>query len=137
MMGCIVQLKNDVSGIDQLFNCVYEYYTNSNREIQFLSSGQIGKGGDEGDCYFVNFILDRKYIFRYSIPIAIRTLAGLWIGVGPEYVSIGWLVHEKFYEQFSGNSTTEAVEHNLKLLDEYFALQNCCTCCKCQQNTIK
>jgi hypothetical protein len=121
----IVQLKNDPSGIDDLWNLLKSYYKNNNRDIKYLSSGTFGRGNDEGDHYFVNFLLDRKYVLKYSIPTAIRTFALLSLGVGPEFVPLELLVSEdRMHEfNFSMDSTTEAVEHNLALLDKYFETQ--------------
>ena len=66
-------------------------------------------------------MLDKKYAVKYSIPTAIRTFAGLWIGIGPEYVPIEWVVNKEVAKIFNGDSTTEAITHNLAMLDEYLA----------------
>lgn len=116
-----MRLKNDPSGIDDLVDFLRNYYEGRGREIRYLSSGTVGRGGDEGDYYYVSCLLDRKHVIKYSIPTAIRTFAGLWVGIGPEYVPIEWVVNQVSAKRFNGDSTSEAVEQNLALLDEYLA----------------
>ena len=120
-----MRLKNDPSGTDDLWNSLKSHYLQSSRSIKFLSSGAYGRGSDEGDHYFINFLLDKKYVLKYSIPTAIRTFAGLWLGMGPEFVPLELLISEDEEDSFNfnGDSTTEAVEHNLALLDKYFEAQ--------------
>ncbi|WP_147400570.1 hypothetical protein [Acidovorax cavernicola] len=117
----IVRLKNDPSGISELTALIKKYYTLRNREILIVSSGTSGRGLNEGDSYYVSFMIDRKHILKYSIPTAIRTFACLWIGIGPEYIPINYAINGKYEELFSVDSTTEAVEKNLELLDDYLS----------------
>jgi hypothetical protein len=106
---------------DDLWEHLRRFYEKQNRGFKYLSSGLLGRGPDEGDSYYVNFLIDKKYVVRYSIPTAIRTHAAVWIGIGPEFVHIGDLISYDSLNKFSMNSTAEALEINLTLLDEYLA----------------
>ncbi|MCW8209450.1 hypothetical protein D8B24_21120 [Verminephrobacter aporrectodeae subsp. tuberculatae] len=45
----------------------------------------------------------------------------LSLAIGPNYVPMFWLVTKENESKFSMDSTTEAVVHNLAMLDEYLA----------------
>lgn len=111
--------NNRIEHISELVSFVLEHYESQKRPILFLSSGLSGRGVDEGDHYYANFLIDKKTVIKYSIPASIRTSAGLWLGVGPEFIPIEHFLAEKGI--CNGDSTTEAIVHNLKMLDEYLA----------------
>lgn len=116
-----MQFRTDASGVDELWDFLRQYYEKKNRGIKFLSSGSVGHYDDEGDHYFVTFLLDRKHVLKYSMPTAIRTSSILWVGIGPEYVPIQWTLGAESSMRFSGDRSSDAVEKNLVLLDEYLA----------------
>ena len=132
-----MRLKNDVTGLDELFNCLSDFYQSRKRSFSCLDLGVKGNGDSEGDHYYVCFLLDKKTAIRYSIPIAFRTLPDLQLGIGPHYASLSELAdltNENFAYGFYLDSTTEAVEHNLKLLDQYLETQKCtCICPNCKK----
>jgi len=111
--------NNRIEHLHELVSFVIENYESKKRPILFLSSGLVGRGVDEGDYCYANFLIDKKTVIRYSIPASIRTFAVLWLGVGPEFAPVEYLLTEK--KIFSGDTTKEAVVHNLKMLDEYLA----------------
>jgi len=72
--------------------------------------------------YHQDFFVDRKHFIRYSIPIDTRNFyAMLSLAIGPNYVSMRWLVGDQNQSKFSMESTTEAVSQNLSMLDEYLS----------------
>jgi hypothetical protein len=111
-MEHIVQLKNDASSSLELNECVNAYFEKQNRSCKFLPP----KISSEGEWYALRFLIDRKHVIEYSIPID---------GVGPCFVFPIDLMNEEQAKDFnfSMDSTTEAVEHNLVLLDKYFETQ--------------
>lgn len=111
--------NNRIEFLHELISFVIEHYELQKRFVLFLSSGLSGRGVDEGDHHYANFLIDKKTVIKYSIPASIRTFAGLWLGVGPEFAPMEYLLTEKGI--FSGDATKEAVAHNLKMLDEYLA----------------
>jgi hypothetical protein len=118
-----VELKNNYATIsfNKLWDCLRLFYEKQDRSFKYLSSGLLGRGPDEGDSYYVNFLIDRKHVVRYSIPTAIRTHSMVWVGIGPEYVSIGDLISDASLNKFSMDGTEAAVEINLTLLDKYLS----------------
>lgn len=123
MGAYIVESKNNYISLtfDDLFECLRRFYEKQCREFKYLSSGLIGRGLDEGDSFYVNFFIDKKHVVRYTIPTAIRTYAAVWVGIGPEFIHIGLLISSESLNKFSLESTAEALEINLTLLDEYLA----------------
>jgi len=115
-------LKNDEKSFDLLFNTVGDYYEkNGNRTVyRFEKSKPIT--GLEAD-YFVRFLLEKKYVIEYRITqdrglfIAIPSLA-----IGPHYFSPGEFWDYKNAGRFTLEASTEGVEQNLKLLDEFLGM---------------
>jgi hypothetical protein len=114
-----VQLKNEISNPEDLFEALTYFYKIKNREMRYLSSGYVGQGGSEGDCFYVSFLLDRQYVLRYSMPNARRTFPVIYLGIGPEYVPIEWLVQKDAEFKLSWEMTSQAVGKNLILLDDF------------------
>ena len=112
-----MQQNDRIEKLHQLIKVVMNYYSLHNRDALFLSSGLQGRGVDEGDFLYANFIIDKSYVIRYSIPTSIRTFAGLWLGVGPDFVPLEYLLETQGL--LSGDDTVSAVEKNLGILDSY------------------
>jgi hypothetical protein len=115
----IVSSSNRIESLGELASFVIDFYESQKRPILFLSSGLNGRGVDEGDYHYVNFLIDKKTVIKYSIPASIRTSSNLWLGIGPGFAPMEYLLTEK--EIFSGEATREAITNNLKMLDEYLA----------------
>ncbi|MCW5223538.1 hypothetical protein D8B23_02550 [Verminephrobacter aporrectodeae subsp. tuberculatae] len=74
------------------------------------------------DVYEKVYFVARKYFIKYSIPIDTKNcFAMLSFAIGPNYVPMTWLVTEENESKFRVDNTTEAVVHNLAMLDEYLA----------------
>lgn len=113
----IVQLKNDESSRFLLINCIENYYQTRGRFCSMV-------GGDciESERFSMVFLIDRKHVFRYLIPIDVRNyFASLEIGIGPVFVSPFSVTDYADAQRFKKDATTEAVEQNLALLDELLA----------------
>ena len=75
---------------------------------------------DENDWHYEHFLLDRKHVFRYGIGKDRRMMLGsLELGIGPHYFSAADFWDEANFKRFSMEASTEAIEHNLGLLDEF------------------
>jgi hypothetical protein len=115
-----VQLKNDLQS-QILLNEVIEsfFQKNGNRnDRNFLSTT------DEDGTYYTHHLIDRRHVIRYSIG----TDRGSWLGaleiaIGPHYFGPAAFWSYENFERFSIEATTEAVEKNLALLDEFWDLK--------------
>ena len=111
-----MQINNDQTSKSALITCVMDYYATRGR---FCSP--VGAEFSENERYSYDFLIDRKNVIRIHIPIDRRNLyAGVMIGIGPCFVNPVDLMSYADADKFSLNSTTEAIEHNLALLDKYF-----------------
>ncbi|MCP2087413.1 UNVERIFIED_ORG: hypothetical protein J2Y81_003430 [Paraburkholderia sediminicola] len=113
-----MQLTSDIDSINLLDETVRDYYAKSgNRSaIRFLHR----KGG-EGDNFFTHFLIDRKHVICYEIG----TDRGMWLGavslaIGPHYFGPADFWSYEASERFKMDASTDAVIHNLALLDEFF-----------------
>lgn len=119
MEGIIVQLKNDEIGFSALYNTVVKYYeVHGERSVFIFESQEPSDDFDSG--YYVRFLMDRKNVIEYKIcsdrnmSIAILSLA-----IGPHYFNPGEFWNYKNSQRFTLEATTEGLEFNLKLLDEF------------------
>lgn len=125
MEGFGVELKNDVLSRNEMRLCIERYYRDRGRDC--FGYGEVVHtslmdGITCEDTYSMKYLIDKKNLIRYHIPIDARNFyACLCLGVGPEYVNMRNLVSEKNQYKFSMESTTDAVVHNLAMLDEYLA----------------
>ena len=116
-----MRLKNNASGLEEFSQCLETYYYERGRNFSILEAGTSGRGGDEGDHYFIIYRIDNKYKIKYSMPTAIRTFACIFVAMDNKFYLIEDLTGENILEsRISGDSTTEAVVDNLVYLDEYF-----------------
>jgi hypothetical protein len=121
-----MELKNNPESYAALNECIDLYY--SARGLPCLPIGEIKINTSEingvtyENDYVKNYFVARKYFIQYGIAIDTRNFFSmLSLGIGPGYVPMRWLVTEENKSKFSMESTTEAVVHNLAMLDEYLA----------------
>lgn len=112
-----MQLKNDIGSVNLLDETIRGYYEKHGHRsaIRFLHS----KGDDDSFC--TQFLIDRKHVIRYQIG----TDRGVWLGalllaIGPHYFGPADFWSYEASERFKMDASTDAVIHNLALLDEYF-----------------
>jgi hypothetical protein len=129
-----VQFSADRPDTNRLLDFLYEFYTNKQRPFQYLDDGMIGDGSKtEGNLYYVSYLLDKRYVIRYSMPIGIRTYAFISIGIGPHFISMYDLLPYDEAHRFSMDNTADAVKYNLNRLDEYLPRYSYCTRHECEQ----
>ncbi|WP_265645315.1 hypothetical protein [Verminephrobacter aporrectodeae] len=121
-----MKLKNDLQSYAALDACIDKYYRNKGLPCLPYGEGIVKTSVIDGriyeEVYEKVYFVARKYFIKYGIPIDTRNFfAMLFLAIGPNYVPMFWLVTEENDSKFSMDSTTEAVTHNLAMLDEYLA----------------
>ncbi len=113
-----MQLKNDLQGRNLLRECIENYYEkNGNRKtVNFKNENQ----NDDFEFFYCYFLIDRKYVIRYGV-LNDRDLwiGGIGLAIGPHYFHPADFWDYQNSERFKLGACTEAVEHNLRLLDEF------------------
>lgn len=111
-----MQLSNDFHGFNTLRNTIIDCYEKSNRSIKCFLRTEDKEWG----WHYEHFLLDRKYVFRYGIGIDRQIMLGsLELAIGPHYFGPSDFWDYANSERFSIEASTEAVENNLVLLDEF------------------
>jgi hypothetical protein len=120
-----VELKNDAQSRNEMHLCIEQFYRDRNRSCFGYGDAVHSSIVDGMNCeetFSMKYLIDKKNFIRYHMPIDTRNFyAYLCLGIGPEYVNMRNLVNEENQSKFSMESTTEAVVHNLAMLDEYLA----------------
>lgn len=113
-------LKNDGASFDALFNAINAFYSEiGNRTVLIFEEQLPSENSETG--YFVRFLLDRKQVIEYRIATDRGFfLSILSLAIGPHYFIPGEFWNYEDAQRFSLEPSTEAVVHNLKLLDEFF-----------------
>ena len=114
-----MRLKNDMSGFAELFNTVSSFYqqTEGRRVIIFEEKYP---GEDVVSDYFVRYLLDAKNVVEYRIANDRNVfLSVLSLAIGPHYFIPGAFWDYENSQRFNLDASTEAIVHNLTLLDEF------------------
>lgn len=114
-MGNIVQLSNDEISWNFLSETIQNHYREQGRTVSIFSAPAPNQGNSLEFC----FLIDRRYVAKYLIGWDRSYLGTLLLAVGPHYFSAADFWDYPNYERFSIEATTEAVERNLSLLDEF------------------
>jgi hypothetical protein len=114
-----VQLRNEIDSFDALFNTVTLFYNrDKGRRISIFETKVPDQDIDTG--YFVRYLLDSEHVVEYRIANDRRTfLSILSLAIGPHYFPPADFWDYENSQRFSLDASTEAIEHNLKLLDEF------------------
>lgn len=114
-----MKLNNDDTGQNLIRNTVLNHYKCAGIVVSlFLIS-------DEHQWHYEHFLLDRKHVFRYGIGKDREiTLATLELGIGPHYFGPSDFLDYQNSQRFSIEASTNAVEQNLNLLDEFLGYQS-------------
>lgn len=113
-----MQLKNDIASFRQLYEAVQKYYrVHGNRALTIFADKSPG----DGEKYYIRFLVDRKHIVEYAI-VEDRgfNLSGVSLAIGPHYFGPADFWSYENSERFTLEASAEAVERNLKLLDEFW-----------------
>lgn len=114
-----MQLKNEMNSFELLFNTVSSFYQQFEKR-RFLIFEEKFPSEDIDSGYFIRYLLDAKHVVEYRITsdrnlfISIPSLA-----IGPHYFSPMEFWDYQNSQRFSLEASTEAIAHNLKLLDEF------------------
>jgi hypothetical protein len=109
-----VQLKNDECGWNNLKDTILNHYNKIGMPINFSGSSR-----EEG-WLFHYYLIDKKHVIQYGIGEDRHVmLGGLALGIGPRYFGPSEFWDYENSERFSMEASTEAVEKNLNLLDEF------------------
>lgn len=119
-----MQLKNEAESFDLLFNTVSSYYRKyGNRQIVIFEEKYPSDDFEFG--YFVRYLLDKKHVVEYRVKSDRGLLLSIVsIAIGPHYFSPGDFWNYENSQRFSLEASTEAIDHNLKLLDEFLGYTN-------------
>jgi hypothetical protein len=117
--GGIVQFKNDMSSYDALFNTVSSFYQAIPGRRVVIFETQF-PGEDLGEDYFVRYLLDAKHAVEYRIERDRNFLLSvLSLAIGPHYFPPCDFWDYENSQRFKLEASTEAVVHNLTVLDEF------------------
>jgi hypothetical protein len=113
----IMQLGNDIGGLRALYDSIYAYYARF--EGRFVSIFD-DTSPDESGSYSVRFLLDRQHVVQYSIGQDRGVnLGALTMAIGPHYFRPADFWSYEAGTRFKIEASTDAVIHNLALLDEF------------------
>lgn len=112
-----MQIKNDIEGWNLLQSTINQYFKrDEKRTISYF----LETKNEEWGFFYQHFLLDRKHIFRYGIGQDRETwIGGLELAIGPHYFGPADFWSSAASERFQMAASTEAVEHNLRLLNEF------------------
>lgn len=114
----IVQLENDFPSFQKLYEVVYAYYKeHGDRHVSIFDDQRPGNEGK----YFVRFLVDRRHVVEYAI-VQDRgvCLSGVSLAIGPHYFGAADFWSYEASRRFKLDASTDAVVHNLALLDEFW-----------------
>lgn len=113
-----MQLKIDVDGRNLLDETIHNFYKrNGARNVRNFMHSEDKEWG----TFYTHFLIDRKHVIRYGIGQDRGfLLGGVDLAIGPHYFtpSVFWSYENS--ERFSLEASTEGVEQNLALMDEFF-----------------
>lgn len=100
---------------------VEEYYKNKNKNIYIFSMPQF----DRNEEYEISFLVNRKHVVKYCIGHDRGIyLCAVLLAIGPHYFGPADFWSYKDSERFTLEASTEGVQKNLELLDEFLAYTN-------------
>jgi hypothetical protein len=106
-----MKVRNDLQ------SSVLEYYKHLNREVRyFLETKNVDWGWT-----FLHFLVDKRHVIRYGFGVDRNVLVGgVEIGIGPHYFGAAAFWSYENSMRFINSLETDAVFHNLRLLDEFW-----------------
>ncbi len=112
-----MQLKNDTNGRNLLREVVTGYYEKlGNRTVSCF----LRANNPEWNWYYEHYLIDHKHVIRYGLGEDRHLLiGGVELAIGPHYFAPVDFWDYPNSQRFKIEASTEAVEYNLKLLDEF------------------
>lgn len=113
----IMQLGNNIGGLKALYEAIYTYYARyDGRPVVIFDDKSPDANGD----YYVRFLLDRQHVVQYSVGRDREVnLGALTLAIGPHYFRPADFWSYEASTRFRIEASTDAVMHNLALLDEF------------------
>lgn len=116
-----MESKDDPTCAEELRIVIQDFYKKQGQHFYCVSFGAVGRGCDEGDHLYAEYLLDKKHVIKFTVPTAIRTYGVIYIGVGPTYIPIEVFISSKSNSKFFGAKSRKSIDSDLFLLNEYFA----------------
>jgi hypothetical protein len=114
-----MQLKNDHQGLDLLRDTILDHFNIEKGRVAvcFLESRN-----EEWGRHYQHYLIDRIHVFRYSIGEDRGLITGaLELAIGPHYFSPEYFWSYENARRFRMEASTEAVQLNLRLLEEFLS----------------
>ena len=119
-----MRFNNEMASFEALFNTITSFYQGSKGRVILI----FDEGFPNDDIlsgYFIRFLLDRKHVVEYRVANDRNmSLSVLTLAIGPQYFSPVDFWNYENSKKFSLEASTEAVVHNLRLLDEFLILSS-------------
>lgn len=113
-----MQLTLDSSGLSLLRQTIESYYQkNQSRQVFIFQETTDPEWG----WRYLHFLVDRKYVIRYGYGEDRSITGGIELAIGPHYFAPAEFWSPKEANRFTLEASTEGVEQNLRLLDEFFS----------------
>lgn len=116
-----MESKNDPTNAMELRLVLQDFYEKQGQHFYCVTYGASGRGCDEGDHLYMEYLLDKKHVIKFTVPTAIRTFGTIGIGVGPAYIPIELFISSESNSKFFGAKSRKSIEGDLFLLNEYLA----------------
>jgi hypothetical protein len=117
-----VPSQNYILGLSELFNAISSYYAERRRVFTIFDNASMS--GEPPTGYYVRFLLERKFVVEYKFESDRDTLVGtVSLGIGPAYFMPADFWNYENSQRFSLDESTEAIRHNLGVLDEFLGAQ--------------
>jgi len=108
-----------MSSFSELFNTISSYYENIDGRKIFIFEEQYPTEDLELG-YFIRYLLNAKHVVEYRVKNDRGIfLSVLSLAIGPHYFIPGVFWDYENSQRFNLDASTEAIVHNLKLLDEF------------------
>ena len=131
-----MELSNSRDDLDKLVVIIRDYYRGKNIHFDLVHLTPNSFKENDG-WYYWDFLLDRRYVIRYSIGPNDRGrgyLGGLQLAIGPYFFDSSQFWGYENSEHFHMGVTKDDIHHNLQLLDQYLETQKCtCGCPNCKK----
>lgn len=116
-------LKSDKDDLSKLHNIITNYYYNLGRKF-IIYEHEISNEFNDND-YYVRWLLDRKYVFEYRITedrgMALSIVSK---AIGPKFFTPYDFWDYDNAERFNMNVDEISILNNLKLIDEFIAINS-------------
>ncbi len=111
-------LRNDAAGLDEVDGTVFSYYKkHGNRHV----SNFLRSENREWGVIYTHFLVQRSHVIRIGLLSDRGSfLCSLELAIGPQYFGPSDFWSYEASERFKLEASTDAVVHNLALLDEFF-----------------